>query len=63
MDKLIEFIADNMEVESRLLTPNPQATINVILLLDELDKINNLEEGSSGKYFNDYLDSKQLKTK
>lgn len=54
---LVHFISDNMYLGPPYLEPEQRAVIDVVDLLDALDKIYHLESQTCGKILNAYRDS------
>lgn len=54
--ELLVFIANNLQVESAFLTPNPQATVDVISLLDKIAELRGISEEQNGIEFNQIME-------
>jgi len=54
--QLLTYIGNNLETESRFLTPYPSTTINVIGLLDKIAELRGITEEENGIEFNEIMD-------
>lgn len=56
--RLVEYIVDHAEAESRLLTPNPQHFLGVMGLLDAIVDIFEVSKADMGRLVDDAHDTK-----
>ena len=55
--ELLRYIAENLEIESRFLTTNPNANIEVVGLLDKIAELRGISKEENGIEFNSIMDS------
>ena len=55
--ELMKYIALNMQTESRLLTPKPSTSVEIIGLLDKIAELRNISKEQNGLEFNKILDN------
>lgn len=55
--EFLEWIVDNMQIESRFLTPNPSASVDVVELLDKIAKLRGISKEENGRQFNNVIEA------
>ena len=55
--ELLKYIAENLEMESRFLTTNPNVNVEVIGLLDKIAELRGISKEENGIEFNSIMDS------
>ena len=55
--ELLKYIAENLEMESRFLTTNPNVNVEVIGLLDKIAELRGISKEENGIEFNFIMDS------
>ena len=61
MDKkfkeLLKYIAENMEEESKFVSPDPETSIEIVGLLDKIAELRGISREKNGKEFNQIVDN------
>ena len=59
VEELFTFLSKNLEVESVFLTPFPDASINLISLLDKIADLRGISHRENGEEFNEVMNKLQ----
>jgi len=53
--ELLQYIGENLQTESKFLTPNPSVSVGVIGLLDKIAELRGISKDQNGHDFNEVL--------